>query len=111
MTLEEIENATKLAQSLEKLELPNQLVAVLADPLLQKLLQLRPSDNAYQRIANWLHAILQDAVDGSVDEDTLWNILEVFRDFVVQTKVGIVISTISLYSFAYAVCRHYHQSC
>ena len=89
MTLEEIENATKLAQSLEKLELPNQLVAVLADPLLQKLLLLRPSDEAYQRIANWLHSILQDVVDGAIDEGTLWDMLEVFQDFVVMTKVSI----------------------
>lgn len=75
-------------QRLEKLELPNQLVAVLADPVLQKLLLLRPSDEAYQRVANWLHSVLQDVISGSTDDDTLWELLGVVKDFVVQTKVS-----------------------
>lgn len=87
MTLEEVENANSLAKNLHKLELPNQLVAVLADPVLQKLLLLRPSDEAYQRIGNWLHAVLHDVIDGSADQDTLWELLDVVKDFVVQTKV------------------------
>lgn len=86
VTLEEVENATQLAQSLDKLELPNQLVAVLADPLLQKLLLLRPSDEAYQRIANWLNGVLQDVMGGATDEGTLWEILDVVKDFVTHTR-------------------------
>lgn len=85
--MEEVENATGLARSLDKLELPNQLVAVLADPLLQKLLLLRPSEEAYQRVANWLHAVLQDVLSGSADEDTLWDMMDVVKEFVIQTKV------------------------
>ncbi len=73
---------------MDKLELPNQLVAVLADPLLQKLLLLRPSTESYQRVANWLNSVLQDVIDGDADEATLWEVLEVVRDFVVQTKVS-----------------------
>lgn len=91
VTLEEVENATSFVQSLDKLELPNQLVAVLADPLLRKLLLLRPSDEAYQRVANWLHGVLQDVIKGSTDEDTLWDILDVVKDFVTQTKVSLLI--------------------
>lgn len=72
---------------MEKLELPNQLVAVLADPLLQKLLILRSSAESYLRIANWLNAVLQDVIDGDADQATLWEVLHVVRDFVVQTKV------------------------
>lgn len=87
MTLEEVENAKELAQSLEKLELPNQLVAVLADPLLQKLVLLRPDDEAHERIVNWLQAALQEAMHGAADEGSLWELLEVVRDFVMQTKV------------------------
>ncbi|PHH78009.1 hypothetical protein CDD82_3266 [Ophiocordyceps australis] len=86
VTLEEIENVSSLVQNIEKLDLPNQLVAVLADPLLQKLLLLRPSSDSYRRVANWLGSVLQDAVDGDVDEDTLWDVLEVVKDFVVQTR-------------------------
>ncbi|TQS32010.1 hypothetical protein Golomagni_07690, partial [Golovinomyces magnicellulatus] len=86
VTLEEVENVVGFVQNMDKLELPNQLVAVLADPLLQKLLILRPDAQSYQRIANWLNAVLQDAVDGDADQATLWEVLQVVRDFVVQTK-------------------------
>lgn len=72
---------------MDKLELPNQLVAVLADPLLQKLLLLRPSAESYMRVANWLNAALQEVVDGDADETTLWEMMDVVRDFVVQIKV------------------------
>lgn len=89
VTLEEIENVQSFVQNMDKLELPNQLVAVLADPLLQKLLLLRPSTESYQRVANWLNSVLQDVIDGDADEATLWEVLEVVRDFVVQTKVNI----------------------
>lgn len=85
--MEEIENVTGFVQNLDKIELPNQLVAVLADPLLQKLLQLRPSGESYQRIASWLNSVLQDVIDGDADEATLFDILDVLRDFVVSTKV------------------------
>ncbi|PHH59314.1 hypothetical protein CDD81_3383 [Ophiocordyceps australis] len=86
VTLEEIENVSSLVQNIEKLDLPNQLVAVLADPLLQKLLLLRPSSDSYRRVANWLGSVLQDAVDGDVDEDTLWEVLQVVKEFVIQTR-------------------------
>lgn len=72
---------------MDRLELPNQLVAVLADPLLQKLLLLRPGAEAHQRVAGWLGAVLRDVLDGDADEATLWEVLEVVRDFVVRNKV------------------------
>ena len=86
--MEEVESAATLAQYIEKLELPNQLVAVLADPVLQKVLILRPNVEAYQRVANWLDAVLQDVLDGNTDIDTLWEVLEVVKEFVVQTRVS-----------------------
>ena len=85
--MEEVESAAGLAQSMDNIELPNQLVAVLADPLLQKLLVLRPSAESDQRIANWLNAVLEDVIQGDADKDTLWEVLEVLRQFVTQTKV------------------------
>ncbi|GKU01728.1 unnamed protein product [Fusarium langsethiae] len=87
ITLEEIENAVGFVKSIEKLELPNQLVAVLADPLLQKLIVLRPSSESDQRISNWLNSALQDVQDGDADEATFFEILDIFRDYVVSTKV------------------------
>ncbi|CEJ81095.1 hypothetical protein VHEMI01241 [[Torrubiella] hemipterigena] len=86
VTLEEVENVSSFVQKMDKLEMPNQLVAVLADPLLQKLLILRPSAEANQRIANWLNAVMQDIIEGEADYATLWEVLSVVRDFVVQTK-------------------------
>jgi hypothetical protein len=84
--LEEIENAVGFVKSIDRLELPNQLVAVLADPLLQKLMVLRPSSESDQRIANWLNSALQDVQDGDADEATFFEILDIFRDYVVSTK-------------------------
>jgi centromere protein I len=86
--LEEIENATSFAENINKVELPNQLVAVLADPLLQKVLLVRPSGESYQRVANWLTSILKEVLAGDTDEASLWDFLDVLRDFVVQTKVS-----------------------
>lgn len=88
VTLEEVENVQTFVDKMDKLELPNQLVAVLADPLLQKLLLLRPSAESFLRVANWLNAALQDVLDGDADDATLWEMMEVVRDFVVQTKVS-----------------------
>ncbi|KAJ4856227.1 mis6 domain-containing protein [Trichoderma breve] len=86
VTLEEIENVTGFVQNMDRIELPNQLVAVLADPLLQKLLLLRPNAEAYQRVANWLSSVLQNVIDGDADEATLWEVLDVVKEFVVQSK-------------------------
>lgn len=86
--MEEIDDVASFVQNLDKLELPTQLAAVLADPLLQKLLLLRPNADSYQRIANWLNSVLQDVIDGDVDQDSLWDVLDVVRYFVVQTKVS-----------------------
>lgn len=86
ITLEEIEGIADFVRNMDRLDLPNQLVAVLADPLLQKLLLLWPGAEAHQRVANWLGSVLQEVVDGDADEGTLWEVLEVVRDFVVQTK-------------------------
>lgn len=88
MTLEEIDDVENLVQNLEKIELPNQLVAVLADPLLQKLLSLRPAEVSYQRIANWVYAATQDIVNGDADESFLRDVLAVLQDYVVHAKVG-----------------------
>ncbi|KAL9471493.1 hypothetical protein ACSS6W_009434 [Trichoderma asperelloides] len=86
VTLEEVENITGFVQNIDRIELPNQLVAVLADPLLQKLLLLRPNAEAYQRVANWLNSVLQNVIDGDTDEAVLWEVLGVVREFVVQSK-------------------------
>ncbi|CUS11905.1 unnamed protein product [Tuber aestivum] len=56
VTLEEVEDVSDFVKKLDRLELPNQLVAALEDPLLRKLISLKPSDEASLRINNWLAA-------------------------------------------------------
>ncbi|KAH0543376.1 hypothetical protein FGG08_002332 [Glutinoglossum americanum] len=58
VTLEEVENVNDFIEKLDRLELPNQLVSVLGDPLLQKFLSLRSSDT--RRIESWLSAFFDD---------------------------------------------------
>jgi len=41
--LEEVEDVSDFVKKLDKLEMPNQLVAALEDPLLRKLIALKPS--------------------------------------------------------------------
>ncbi|KAL9097748.1 MAG: hypothetical protein Q9165_000074 [Trypethelium subeluteriae] len=54
VTLEEISNVNGFIDSLDRIDLPSQLIASLHDPLLQKYLSLRPSELAFQRIRSWL---------------------------------------------------------
>lgn len=68
VTLEEIGNVDDFVARLEKLELPNQLAAVIEDPLLQKLLDLKFSETDQQRINNWLAAYLSCIVGGGAKE-------------------------------------------
>lgn len=85
--MEEIDNAESFVKNLDKIELPNQLVAVLADPLLQKFLLLRPNIEGASRISNWLMACLGDVASGDADSGLLLDMLEVVHDFAVATKV------------------------
>ncbi|CRK46475.1 hypothetical protein BN1723_007083 [Verticillium longisporum] len=82
VTLEEIDSADRLAQTLEKIEVPNQLAAVLADPLLQKLVALRKDDVMSRRIVHWLDALLDDVVSGNADAKTFEDTMEVLQDYV-----------------------------
>ncbi|KAK6834959.1 hypothetical protein PG987_009653 [Apiospora arundinis] len=85
VTLEEIETADGLVKALETIEMPNQLISVLADPLLQKLLLLRPDAESLQRASNWLVSCAQDLVSGDGDSE-LEGILEIMRDYAKATR-------------------------
>ncbi|CAK7236286.1 hypothetical protein SBRCBS47491_009586 [Sporothrix bragantina] len=90
VTLEEIDSAAGLVQHLEIIELPSQLVAILADPLLQKLLLLRPSDEAFARVDRWLEACVSGAASGNGSgkgkNDELMDLLEVVHDYITSTQ-------------------------
>ena len=62
-------------------------MAVLADPLLQKFLFLRPNAEASSRISNWLMACLGDVASGDADSEIFLDMIEVMHDYAVATKV------------------------
>ncbi len=64
---------------LEKIEPPNQLVAVIQDPLLQKFLQLRSSDVYAKRVDSWLLAFFEDQLEALA--------------FLIESRNGILIIT------------------
>ncbi|KAK4175726.1 Mis6-domain-containing protein [Triangularia setosa] len=86
VTLEELDSAEGFVNNLEKIEMPSQLVAVLADPLLQKFLLLRPSEQASQRIGNWLMACVGDVASGDTDASFLLDMVDVIHDYVLSSK-------------------------
>ncbi|KAK3377995.1 Mis6-domain-containing protein [Podospora didyma] len=86
VTLEEIDKVDDLVGNLENIELPTQLVAIMADPLLQKLLLLRPDAEAYSRIGNWLMACMGDVTSGDADFSLFLDMLDVVHDYVTSTK-------------------------
>lgn len=67
-------------------------MAVLADPLLQKFLYLRPNVEASSRVSNWLMACLGDIASGDADSEIFLDMVEVIHDYVVATKVCTVAS-------------------
>lgn len=87
MTLEEIDSAEGLASNLEKVELPDHLVAVLVDPLLQKFMMLRP-DKDLKRVSAWMNVQMAEILNGDADEDTITNTLKVIREYAQNTMVG-----------------------
>ncbi|KAI0840151.1 Mis6-domain-containing protein [Hypoxylon sp. FL0890] len=85
ITLEEIETVDGFVNNLEKIELPNQLIAVLGDPLLQKLLMLKPDTEAHQRVGSWLASYGQDLMSGEPGVDPR-DCLEMLKIYVLNTK-------------------------
>lgn len=87
MTLEEIENVNEFVDKLERIELPNQLVAAIGDPLLQKFLQLRPSDSTSQRIDLWLLAFFEDQLETPGSEKAISEMLAAIHGYTNHTNV------------------------
>ncbi|KAJ0160283.1 Centromere protein I [Colletotrichum tanaceti] len=86
VTLEEIDNADRLAQSIEKIDLPNQLAAVLADPLLQKLIALKKDDAVSKRVVHWIDAVLEDVLNGNADDKLFKETMEILEEYVSRVK-------------------------
>ncbi|KAI9837149.1 MAG: hypothetical protein M1838_004894 [Thelocarpon superellum] len=90
VTLEEVENVDNFIEKLDLVELPNQAISVLHDPLLQKLLTLRPSDVATQRLERWLSSFFEEELQAAESEDRdaspLQSILRGVLDYTRYTK-------------------------
>ncbi|EMR83782.1 putative mis6 domain-containing protein [Botrytis cinerea BcDW1] len=87
ITLEEVGDVDEFIQKLEKIELPNQLVASIHDRLLQKLLHLRSSETTLQRIDYWLLAFFEDQLEnGRSSETQIADMLELILQYTRFTK-------------------------
>jgi len=84
VTLEELDNVGDFVQKLELIEPPNQLVAVISDPFLQKYLQLRSSEKYITRIDSWLLAFFEDRL--SDPEDNASQIISMLDSMVEYTR-------------------------
>lgn len=87
VTLEEIDSAESLAANLERIELPDHLVAILVDPLMQNFMMLRP-DKELKRASAWMDFQIAELLNGDADEDALANTLKVIYEYARSTKVG-----------------------
>jgi centromere protein I len=75
---------------LEKIVLPNQLVAVMGDPLLQKLLQLKSTSSTLSRVDNWLMAFFEDQLEaGAHSGHELLDMLAAIIEYARFTKVNL----------------------
>ncbi|KAK1673482.1 Mis6-domain-containing protein [Colletotrichum godetiae] len=86
VTLEEIDSADRLAQTVEKIDLPSQLAAVLADPLLQKFIALKKDDAASKRVVHWIDAVLEDVLNGNADDKSFVEAMEMLEEYVARVK-------------------------
>ncbi|KAH7033208.1 Mis6-domain-containing protein [Microdochium trichocladiopsis] len=83
VTLEEIESADGLVDKLDRLEFPDQLIAVLGDPLLQKLFLLKPDAEATTRASLWLASYAEDVLRGEANS----GIFQIVQSYLAATKV------------------------
>lgn len=93
--MEEIDSAESLAANLEKIELPDHLVAVLIDPLMQKFMMLR-SDKDLKRASAWIDSQMAEILNGDADAETVANTIKIIHEYARSTKV----STLTWSAFA-----------
>ncbi|PSR80116.1 Mis6-domain-containing protein [Coniella lustricola] len=86
ITLEEVDSAESLAANMERIEMPDHLVAVLVDPLLQKLMMVRP-DKDWHRAWAWMDMQISEILNGDAEEDALVNCLQVMGEYAQATKL------------------------
>ena len=92
ITLEGIDNVDDFVEKLDRIEPPSQLVSLLADPRLQKFVDLKPSSVATARIGIWLSTCLEEQYEayrlGSGDGRYLSEVLHGLLMWAQYTKVS-----------------------
>jgi centromere protein I len=63
ITLEDVENVDDLIDNLEKIEPPDQTGSALEDPLFQKYLSLRPTNELNTRLEFWLAQCFDEIIE------------------------------------------------
>ncbi|KAK1912160.1 hypothetical protein P3342_009759 [Pyrenophora teres f. teres] len=90
ITLEGIDNVDDFVEKLDRIEPPGQLVSLLADSLLQKYVDLKPSPVATARIGIWLSTCLEEQYyaysQGNRDDRYLSEILDGLLAWAQYTK-------------------------
>lgn len=80
-------------EKLDRIEPPGQLVSLLADPLLQKYVDLKPTPTNTARIGIWLAACLEEQFEvyrqGAGDDQYLHEILDGFLRYAQYAKVSL----------------------
>ncbi|KAI9885482.1 MAG: hsp70 nucleotide exchange factor fes1 [Watsoniomyces obsoletus] len=90
ITIEEVDNVDDLVDHLERIELPNQVISVLGDPLLQIYLSIRPSDTIRKRFHHWLVSFFEDelrCIQAGISSQKLSSLLEDLLEYTQFTKV------------------------
>ncbi|USP80768.1 uncharacterized protein yc1106_08042 [Curvularia clavata] len=90
VTLEGIDSVEDFVEKLDRIEPPGQLVSLLADPLLQKYVDLKPSQINTSRIGIWLASCLEEQLEayrqGAGDDQYLDEILSGLLRYAHYTK-------------------------
>ncbi|VDB86202.1 BgtA-21251 [Blumeria graminis f. sp. tritici] len=86
--LEDMRGFPDLVNNLENIEAPNQLVAVLGTPIIQKYLLLKPSESCFERIDNWLLAFFEEELECRIWETSrIVEMLQAILHYTQYTKI------------------------
>ncbi|KAF2268975.1 Mis6-domain-containing protein [Lojkania enalia] len=87
VTLEEIDNVEDFVERLDSIEPPGQMISSLVDPLLQKFVDLRPSEITSTRIDLWLSTCLEEEFNiAQYGVETSANLSEILQGLYRQTQ-------------------------
>ena len=91
VALEEIDGAEDFANSIDRIDPPNQIISALNDSLLQKYIVLTDNQACTERLNDWLalflDAHLQGVISGQARDSEFREVLQKVLSFTRSTKV------------------------